>query len=79
LQEHVIPKPVPLIIPKIRVGVEVTLINTITHAFEVFKTLDIVLKDTHVVKRLGSQPIILAEHVDTTSEQHVDDLTAIVK
>jgi len=79
LQKHVIPKPVPLIIPKIRVGVEVTLINTITHAFEVFKTLDIVLKDTHVVKRLGSQPIILVEHVDTTSEQHVDDLTARVK
>jgi hypothetical protein len=55
------------------------LIDTITHAFEVFKTLDIVLKDTPVVKRLGSQPIILAEHVDTTSEQHVDDLTTRVK
>ncbi len=51
LEELVTLKAVPLGIPKIGVGVEVTLINTITHAFEVFKTPDTISKDTLVVER----------------------------
>ncbi len=46
LEELVTPKLVPLAIPKIGVGANVTLINTITHAFEVFRTPYMVLKDT---------------------------------
>jgi hypothetical protein len=45
--------PYHLVILDIGIGVEVTLINTIIHAYEVFKTLDIVLKDTFVIERLG--------------------------
>jgi hypothetical protein len=37
LEEHIIPKLVPLTIPKIGVGAKVKLIDIITHAFEVFK------------------------------------------
>jgi hypothetical protein len=37
LEELVTPKPVPLVIPKIGVGVKVTLINNVTHASKVFK------------------------------------------
>jgi hypothetical protein len=51
LEEPITPKLVPLFIPKIGVGVEVTLIDTITHAYKVFKTLDAIPKDTHVAKR----------------------------
>jgi hypothetical protein len=51
LEELVTPKPIPLVIPKIGVGAEVTLIDIVTHVFEVFKTLNIVLKDTPIVKR----------------------------
>jgi hypothetical protein len=50
LEEPITPKPIPLVMPKIRVGVELTLIDTVTHALEVFKTPDIVLNDTHVVE-----------------------------
>jgi hypothetical protein len=38
LEEHVTFKPLPLIIPEIGVGVKVTLIDIITHAFKVFRT-----------------------------------------
>jgi hypothetical protein len=38
-------KPIPLFILEIGVGAEVTLINNITHAFEVFRTQDTTLKD----------------------------------
>jgi hypothetical protein len=63
------------------------LINNITHASEVFKTPDIVLKDTPITKRLESQLFPLGESintigeqlVDTIGEQHVDDLVAGVK
>jgi hypothetical protein len=55
------------------------LIDIVTHDFEVFKTLNIILKDTFVAKRLGSQPVHLAEPVDTTCEQPIDDLIASVK
>jgi hypothetical protein len=79
LEEHVTPKLVPLVIPKIGVGVEVTLIDTITHTSEVFRTPNIILKDTPIVERPRSKHVILVELVDTTSEQLVDDLAARVK
>jgi hypothetical protein len=55
------------------------LIDNIIHAFEVLKTLDIVLRDTHIVEGLGSQLVPLVEPIDTTSEQTIDDLVARVK
>jgi hypothetical protein len=42
LEELIIPKPIPLVIPKIGVGVEVTMIDLVTHVIEVFKILDII-------------------------------------
>ncbi len=33
------------------------MINIVTHAYEVFRTPYIVLKDTHVVEKLGFEPI----------------------
>jgi hypothetical protein len=68
LEKPFTPKPIPLVILKIGVGGEVTLIDNITHAFEVFRTLDIILKDTLVTKRPKSQLVPLAEPIDTTSE-----------
>ncbi len=79
MEELVTPKLVPLVIPKIGVGVEVTLINIITHDFEVFRTLDIALKDTHVDETPRFEPIFLVELVDITSEQLVDDLAIRVE
>jgi len=79
LEELIIPKPIPLVILEIGVGVEVTLIDIVTHTFEVFKTLDIILKDTLIDEKLKSQPIILAKLINTTSEQLVDDLAIGVK
>jgi hypothetical protein len=64
LEEHVFPKPVPLTIPKIGVGAEVTLINIVTHASEVFMTPNIVLKDTLVVDKLNFESIPLAKPID---------------
>jgi hypothetical protein len=73
-------KPIPLVVPKIAwVGVEVTLIDTITHDFKVFWTLNIVLKETFVVERSKPKPILLAMPIDTTSEQPIDDLATCVK
>jgi hypothetical protein len=79
LKELVNPKHVPLVIPKIGVGVKVTLIDTITHASKVFKTLKILLKDTHVAERPRSQLALLPKPFDTTCKQLVDDLTTRVK
>ncbi len=79
LEEHVTPKLVPLVIPKIGVGVEVTLIDIIKHTFEVFKTQDTILKDTPIVERPQSKHVPLAKLVDTISEQVVEDLAARVK
>jgi hypothetical protein len=79
LEELVAPKPKPLVIPEIRVGAEVILIDIVTHTYEVFKTPNIILKDTHVVEKLKSQLIILAKPVDTTCEQLVDDLDVGIK
>jgi hypothetical protein len=44
LEELVTPKLVPLTIPEIGVGADVTLIDIVTHAYEVFRTQNIVLK-----------------------------------
>ncbi len=55
------------------------MIDNFTHAYEVFKTLYILHKDTLIIEGLGPQSVPLVEHVDTTCEQHVDDLTASVK
>jgi hypothetical protein len=79
LEEPIIPKPIPLVIPKNGIGVEVILIDNIAHAFEVLKTLDKVLKDTLVDEGPRFQPIPLVELVDTIGEQHVDDLAVGVK
>jgi len=68
LEKPIASKPIPLIIPKIGVGIEVTLIDSITHAYEVFKTLDIILKDTPITKRLEYQLVPLVESVDTIGE-----------
>ncbi len=74
LKELVTPKPIPLVILEIGVGVKVTLINTITHVYEVFKTLNIVLNNTLVVEKPRSQLVPLAKPIDTTCEQLVNDL-----
>jgi hypothetical protein len=80
LEKLITPKLIPLVILEIGVGAKVTLINIITHAFKVFKTLEYtVLKDTCVIERLGSKLVPLVEHVDTTSEQPIDDLVVGVK
>jgi hypothetical protein len=44
-----------------------------------FLSLNIVLKDTPIVKKPTSQLVTLVKPIDTTSEQHVDDLTTRVK
>ncbi len=69
-----LPLPIPLVILEIGVGVKVTLINIITHVYEVFKTLNIVLNNTLVVETPRSQLVPLAKPIDTTSEQLVNDL-----
>ncbi len=63
------------------------MIDSVTHAFEVFKTSDTILKDTPIMERPKFQPIHLVKPVDTigkqpidtTSEQLVDDLVVGVK
>jgi hypothetical protein len=40
------------VLPKIGIGVEITLINNVTHAYEVFWTSNTILKDTHVMDKL---------------------------
>jgi len=80
LGEFVVPKPIPLVLPKFKVGVEVTLIG-------VLKTLDTMLKDTPIMERPYFQQIHLVkpddtigkQPIDTTSEQLVDDLDVGVK
>jgi hypothetical protein len=79
LEKLVTPKPIPLLIPEIGVGAKVTLIDIVTHAYEVFKTLDMVLKDTPIAKNLRSVLLPLVELVDTIGEQLVDDLITRVK
>jgi hypothetical protein len=69
LEKPITPKPIPLTILEIRVGREVTLINTITHAFNIFRTLNIVLKDTLVDERPKLKLVPLAEFADITCEK----------
>jgi hypothetical protein len=71
LKEPIIPKPIPLTLPRIRASVEVTLIDSVIHAFEIFRTPNTILKDTHVMERPYPQLIPLCELVD--------DLVARVK
>jgi hypothetical protein len=71
LEEYVTSKHVPEIIPEIGVGAKVILIDIVTHAFEVFRTPYIILKDKHVAEILGFKHVILAQYVNTTSEQVV--------
>jgi hypothetical protein len=52
LEEHVAPKPIPLVIPKIGVSTWVTLIGNVTHAFEVLKTPNTTLKDRPIIEKL---------------------------
>ncbi len=51
LEKLIIQKLITLIIPNIGIGIEVTLIDNIAHAFEVFKTPNIVLKYIPIIKR----------------------------
>ncbi len=53
--------------------------NTVTHVFEVFRTPNIVLKDTPIVEKLGLKLVPLVEPIDTIGEQHVDNLASGVK
>jgi hypothetical protein len=55
------------------------MIDPITHAFENFQIVDIVLKDTPIAERPRPQPILLVEFVDTTCEQPIDNLTIEIK
>ncbi len=71
LKEPIIPKPIPLTLLEIGVSVEVTLIDSVIHAFEIFKTPNTILKDTHVMEKPNPQLIPLREPVD--------DLVARVK
>ncbi len=64
MEEPTTPRSIPLVIPKIKIGIKVTLINSITHASEVFSTIDIILKDTLVTEISESQLVFLAELVD---------------
>jgi hypothetical protein len=57
LEKPIIPKPIPLVIPKIGVGVEVILIYSITHASKVFTTPYTVLKDAPIIKKLELQSV----------------------
>ncbi len=79
MEKHVTPKHVPLTIQNIKVGAEVTLIDTVTYASKVFSTQDLVLKDTPIAKKPRSKLVPLAEPVDTIGEQHVDDLVVGVE
>ncbi len=68
LEEFVTPKHVPLVLLEIGIGIVVTLIDNVTHASEIFKILNTILEDTHVMDRLDPQLIHLLEPVDTTCE-----------
>ncbi len=78
MEEPITPKLVPLTLLENGVGAEVTLIDNVIHAFEVLKTLNIVLKDTNVMERPNLQLIPLHEPIDIIGE-HVDDLVVGVK
>ncbi len=78
LEKHVTPKLVPSPIPQIGVGVEITLIQTITHASKQFKILNTMLKDTPMSEKLKLELVPLVEPINTTGEKPIDDLTTNV-
>jgi hypothetical protein len=55
------------------------LIDTITHASKVFRTLDTILKDMPIAKRPRCEHVLLAKPVGTTSDKPINDLAASVK
>jgi hypothetical protein len=64
LQIPLSPKLVPLGIPHIGVGAEVTMIDTTLHASKVFRTPGVVLKNTLVIEKLKPKPNTLVEPTD---------------
>jgi hypothetical protein len=52
VKELIIPKPIPLTLLEIGTRVEVTLINNVTHAYEIFGILYIVLTNTPIMERI---------------------------
>jgi hypothetical protein len=64
LQIPLTPKPIPLNIPHIGVSVEVIMIDTTLHAFKVFRTLEVVLRNTPITEKLKPKPNTLVEFVD---------------
>jgi hypothetical protein len=50
------------------------MIDIIIYASKVFITPNIILKDTPITKRPRPDFVFLAEFVETTNQQHVDDL-----
>jgi hypothetical protein len=64
LEEPTTPKPIPLVILEIKIRTNVTLINSITHAFEVFRTPNTILKDTHVIEISKFQLVPLVKPID---------------
>jgi hypothetical protein len=53
-EELITPKPIPLVLLEIGIGANVILITSISHASKVFRTPNIILKDTLVTKKLES-------------------------
>jgi hypothetical protein len=79
LEKLVTQKLIPLIIPKIGIGIKVTLIDNIACVSKVFRTLDIILKDTPIIKGTKFQLVPSLEFIGTTGKQPIDDLTTNVK
>ncbi len=51
LEELITPKVIPLVILEIGIGIEVILIDNVTHAFEVFKIPNTIPKDTLAIEK----------------------------
>ncbi len=64
MEEPTILKPIPLVILKIKIGTNVTLINSITHVSAVFRTPYTILKDTYVIEISKFQLVPLAKPID---------------
>jgi len=61
LEEPATPKPMPLVLLELGVGIQVTLIDSITHASEIFKTLDTIFKDTPIIERPEFQLVFMVK------------------
>lgn len=77
LEEPITPKLVLIVLPKIGIGVKVTLIDSVTHAFEVFSFGYNTKIYTYYGETISSYHLVAP--TDNTCEQHVDDLAVIVK